>query len=142
MQDQKQKPRDYRSYAGIITEDTKEIDHGTIKPESNEPFISANKFFIPNRTSVRNQIPKPNRNNSFGVWEHTYFSHILELYNIFINETKSILKLNANSIDTLDNFCRFIRECSSGEISPYINELSPALENIYTEFLIKRNESV
>ena len=35
------------------------------------------------KPTVRNQVPKPNNNNSFGVWEHTYFKHVLELSDIF-----------------------------------------------------------
>ena len=44
------------------------------------------------------------------------------------------------SVDFLENFCIFLREYSSGKISPYIEELSERTQNLYMEFTIKRQE--
>jgi hypothetical protein len=91
-----------------------------------------------NKQTVRNQVPKPNNNISFGVWEHTYFKHVLDLNDIF-SEGVNKLDIDTNSFEFLSIFSNFIRQCSSGEISPYIEDLDSETNELYMEYTIKRN---
>lgn len=91
--------------------------------------------------SVRNRTSKPNQNVSYDTWEFTYFRHILKLRDIF---SKCVIELQIPGVDTrsadfFNIFGKFIRECSSGEISPYIEKLNEKEEKIYLEYIIKRN---
>ena len=94
------------------------------------------------RKSVRNQNPKPNQNVSYDTWEFTYFKHILALHDIFSGciDDLGIPGINTKSAGFLNIFANFIRDCSSGEVSPYIEELTEYESNIYLEYVIKRNE--
>ena len=92
-----------------------------------------------NRTTVRNQVPRPNNNVSFDVWEHTYFKNVLELSDIF-SEGANKLDIDTDSSNFLDIFSHFVRDCSSGEISPFIEELDPKTDEFYMEYTIKRND--
>ena len=78
-------------------------------------------------------------NGSYGVWEYTYFKHILDLHTIFSNGIRK-LGIETDTINFLDKFCYFIRESSSGKISPFIEILNDPTEELYSEFTIKRNE--
>lgn len=83
------------------------------------------------------------KESSYGVWEHIYFKHILDLYDIFCRYmTKLDISINTRSVEFLDNFCRFIRQNSSGEINLYVENLSEYVEKLYEQFTIKRNESI
>ena len=95
-----------------------------------------------NRMSVRNQAPAAYANNSYDAWEHTYFKHILDLHEIFMNDFRNlkIPDFDPCSASFLYTFGQFVRECSSGEISPYVDDLSEDLENFYCEYIIKRQE--
>ena len=89
---------------------------------------------------VRNQIPVV-KNSSGIVWEYTYFKHILELKKIFDTGIKKNKKnIDTQSIEFLSNFCIFLKAGSSGEISPYIENLDTYTENLFLIFTIKRNE--
>jgi hypothetical protein len=90
---------------------------------------------------------RPNRisktsNCSYDTWEFFYFKYILDLYEIFLNGMNQLnLGIDVNSIDTFDKFSKFIRQCSSGEISPYLESIeNTELESLYNEFTIKRNK--
>ena len=92
---------------------------------------------------VRNQVPKNNYNVSYSTWEISYFKYLIDLYNIFC---KGIEKLNIPYLDTtevFENFCYFIREASSGEISPYLDSIDNIdmneIEDVYYEYTIKRD---
>jgi hypothetical protein len=117
------------------------VDDYTKNPEYSSiviPIITS-RF----RPSVRNQVPKPNTNNSYDTWEFIYFQHILELHDIFadaINEL-GISRIDTKSADFLHVFGKFIRECSSGKISPHVEDLTERQEHMYIEYTIKRNES-
>jgi hypothetical protein len=102
------------------------------------PIPKLTKF----RRSVKNQIPLQQSNNSYSTWELTYFKHILEIHSIFANAIDELgfSHINTKSADFLHIFGKFIRKCSSGKISPYIEELTNEEEQIYLEYTIKRNE--
>uniref|UniRef100_A0A6C0JQQ1 Uncharacterized protein n=1 Tax=viral metagenome TaxID=1070528 RepID=A0A6C0JQQ1_9ZZZZ len=126
------------NYANVTKEDEPEKDV-VVNPEECEyrtifPKIPTYR----SKPTVRNQVPKPN-SNSFGVWEHTYFKHVLELSDIF-SEGANKLGIDTDSINFLDIFSNFVRDCSSGEISPFIEELDPKTDEFYLEYTIKRNE--
>lgn len=98
-------------------------------------------------TNIKTSVPKILKNikiyNGKDVWEYTYFQHILNLRKIFengINHLNINKRIETRSVDFLENFCIFIREYSSGKISPYIEHLSEKTQNLYTEFTIKRQE--
>lgn len=127
------------NYANVTKEDEPEKDV-VVNPEEREYRTIVPK--IPtyrSKPTVRNQVPKPNNSNSFGVWEHTYFKHVLELSDIF-SEGANKLGIDTDSINFLDIFSNFVRDCSSGEISPFIEELDPKTDEFYLEYTIKRNE--
>jgi len=94
------------------------------------------------RRSVKNQISLQHSNNSHSAWELTYFKHILEIHAIFANAIDKLgfSHINTKSADFLNIFSKFIRKCSSGKLSPYIEELTNEEEQIYLEYTIKRNE--
>ena len=131
------------NYASVTKEDEPEPEPKkdvVVNPEEREYRTIVPK--IPtyrSKPTVRNQVPKPNNNNSFGVWEHTYFKHVLELSDIF-SEGANKLGIDTDSINFLDIFSNFVRDCSSGEISPFIEELDPKTDEFYLEYTIKRNE--
>ena len=129
------------NYASVTKEDEPEPEKDVVvNPEEREYRTIVPK--IPtyrSKPTVRNQVPKPNNNNSFGVWEHTYFKHVLELSDIF-SEGANKLGIDTDSINFLDIFSNFVRDCSSGEISPFIEELDPKTDEFYLEYTIKRNE--
>jgi hypothetical protein len=123
----------------------------TNKPEdvnSNDTDHSTNVVFpIPKltkfRPSTKNQIPLRYSNSSYGTWEITYFKHLLNLCDIFTNAINEldIQYVDTKSADFLHVFGKFIRSCSSGKISPYMEDLNEKEEKIYIEYAIKRNES-
>ena len=95
------------------------------------------KIIIPNiprnRYSHRHQNSKINIQNSYNTWEFIYFNHLIELKSI-IDRYFSILDIDTNTYYFIDNFFQFIRECSSGEISNYIEPLNEDDEKLYYEF--------
>ena len=132
-----------RNYADII-----------LKPEHNENTICSDKItndtnnsvIIPiripsygKRQTVRNQVPKINKNVSYHLWEYTYFQHILDLKAIF-SKCSQMLDIDINTVNFLDIFSHFIRDNSSGHISPYIEHLNENSNHIYSNFTTLRNE--
>lgn len=95
------------------------------------------------RKIVRNQTPKPNYNVSHWSWELTYFRHILELHNIFSEGVKGLGfgDLGIHSFEFLNVFSNFIKDSSSGEISPFVDNVGTNgnLEDLYFEYMVKRN---
>lgn len=137
------------NYSELISslESNESNDNETIDNSHDTDNRSVNIINIPKvpgrlRKSVRNQNPRPNKNVSYDRWECTYFKHILALHDIF---TRCIDDLGIPGVDTksaefLNIFANFIRDCSSGEVSPYIEELTEYESNLYLEYMIKRNE--
>jgi hypothetical protein len=130
------------NYASVTKKDDQEAEeYKDVSTEEYEYKTIVTKIPQSSRTrpTVRNQTPRPNNNVSFGVWEHTYFKHVLELSDIFSEGVNNIV-VDTKSFKFLDIFSKFIRECSSGEISPYIEELDPTIDELYMEYTIKRND--
>lgn len=133
-----------KNYADIVKPDTKnETNNKIINRKEYTPFY---KFFnLPTKgKTVRNQIPK-NKSSSLGVWEYVYFKHILNLKKIFVDGIKNFKFPAPNNIETIssyffDNFSRFIKEYSSGEISPYIENLNEYEEEEYYKFTITKED--
>lgn len=133
-----------RNYANII-----------LKPEHNENTICSDEntndtnnsvvripIRIPSygkRQTVHNQIPKINKNVSYHLWEYTYFQHILDLKEIF-SKCSQMLDIDINTVNFLNTFSHFIRDNSSGHISPYIEHLNENSNHIYSNFTTLRNE--
>jgi len=121
-------------YCNIIKkteETTTDVDNITPERYSN--------MFIKRPDMTR--INKP----SYDVWEYTYFKHIIELKDIFVRNMekycdRSITHFIDSDNDFFDFFSNFIRDCSSGDISPYVEHLNNGEESLYFEFDIKRNE--
>lgn len=91
------------------------------------------------RQTARNQVPRPNNRVSYDVWERTYFKHILDLAEIFSFGAEK-LGIKTDTIAFLDVFSNFIRHCSSGEISPFIEDIDEQTDEFYFEYTIKRNK--
>lgn len=130
------------NYASVTKRDDNESnDEITVSPEEDEfkPIIPSIQRTNRRKHTVRNQVPRPNNNVSYDVWEQTYFKHVLELRDIF---SKGVDKLGieTSSINFIDIFSNFIRECSSGEISKYIEGFDDLTDELYMEYTIKRNE--
>ena len=132
------------NYASI-TKQVKEDEHDVEKNVDISPDKYGSRIIIhpiphPNKgkKTVRNQVQNPNNNVSFDTWEHIYFKHILDLNDIFSEGIEKI-GINTGSLNFLEVFSHFIRDCSSGEISPYIEDLDPEISEFYNEYTIKRN---
>ena len=99
------------------------------------------KFNVRPKLSVRKKVTKSS-NCSYDTWEFFYFKYIVDLYEIFLNGINQLdTGIDVNSVDTFDKFSKFIRKCSSGEISPYLETIeNSGLESMYNEFTIKRNK--
>ena len=126
--EQKFKP----DYANIIKRDN----------ESGEYFKSDDNGSITDYktiTGVFNKTTRSKNNVSYDVWKYTYFKHILDLSDIFSDGVKK-LGIETNNINFLDVFSEFIRQCSSGDISPFIENLDEKTEELYLENAIKRNK--
>jgi hypothetical protein len=125
-----------QNYASIL----KKCENTESKIISKSNIISSKTSTIPVITRREFQKTVRNRYNcSYGVWEYTYFKHILDLHTIFSNGIKK-LGIETDTINFLDKFCYFIRESSSGKISPFIEILNDPTVELYSEFTIKRNE--
>ena len=121
------------SYINVSTsEDIKRYEH------TNNLYT---KFNVRPKLSVRNKVTKSS-NCSYDTWEFFYFKYIVDLYEIFLNGINQLdTGIDVNSVDTFDKFSKFIRKCSSGEISPYLETIeNSGLESMYNEFTIKRNK--
>ena len=121
------------SYINVSTsEDIKRYEH------TNNLYT---KFNVRPKLSVRNKVTKSS-NCSYDTWEFFYFKYIVDLYEIFLNGINQLdTGIDVNSVDTFDKFSKFIRKCSSGEISPYLETIeNTGLESVYNEFTIKRNK--
>jgi hypothetical protein len=96
---------------------------------------------LPPRISLKNKF-KNSSNCSYDTWEFFYFKYIVDLYEIFLNGINQLdTNININTVNTFYKFSKFIRKCSSGEISPYLETIENTnLENLYNEFTIKRNK--
>jgi hypothetical protein len=139
----KKKKDEYKqpSYVDVSSnEQVKPVDTN-IFTESNRESLEKSRGKLLAKCHVRsNRIAKPS-NCSYDTWEFFYFKYILDLYEIFLNGVSQLnLGVDVNSIDTFDKFAKFIRKCSSGEISPYLETIeNTGLESLYNEFTIKRN---
>jgi hypothetical protein len=137
----------YSSIASNFSENKNNVEEYTCTNDTEyHPFPTILIRPLRTRPSVRGTNPKPNHNVSYDVWEYTYFKNIIELSDIFLKGFKQ-LGINTHTnmeyedyIDFLHLFGQFIRDCSSGEISPYIEELSSDTNDFYKHFTILRNE--
>ena len=134
-------------WSNIINKDT---EHITSNDESEytkiESDISRGNFLLNTqykKLCVRNQVPKNNYNVSYSTWEISYFKYLIDLYDIFC---EGIEKLNIPYLDTVEsfeNFCYFIRDVSSGEISPYLDSIDNTNHiDTYYEYIIKRDNPI
>ena len=135
---------DYRNYSTIVKSTLVPRDYTNTynKHDKNDNYISTYKFInLPSRRKlVRNQIPK-NRESSLDSWEYAYFKHIINLRHIFVEGIKKLkisTKIDTKYVDFFNNFSRFIKVYSSGEISPYLEELNEYEENMYFKYTIAK----
>lgn len=77
--------------------------------------------------------------SSYDAWEYSYFQYILDLHDIFTKNIDQFGIKGVNTANFIDVFSHFIYDCSSGEISPFLDKLPLHIENLYSEFDIKRN---
>jgi len=114
---------------------TEKSTHAVVFKQTLIPYTHINTHNNTQR-SVRNNTLFINNKNSYDTWEYAYMSHLLDLTHI-IKKYSDILKINTESCYFLENFCHFIRDCSTGEISKYIEPLNNLDEEFYFDF--KRN---
>jgi len=137
-------------WSNLITKDTDKNTNDDDEDENSkiESDIIRGNFLLNTKYKsknlcVRNQVPKNNYNASYSSWEISYFKYLIDLYNIFCEgmEELEIPYLDTNEV--FENFCYFIRDSSSGEISPYLdsidNNIMNNLEDTYYEYTIKRD---
>ena len=112
-----------------------------IKCDEQHTNNSRTKFNVRPKLAIRNKVTKSS-NCSYDTWEFFYFKYIVDLYEIFLNGINQLdTGIDVNSVDTFDKFSKFIRKCSTGEISPYLETIeNTGLESLYNEFTIKRNK--
>ena len=131
-----------RQYANILKKSETKSDICVNESVNFAKNVKYDKIFSPEfykrRSNFRNTVTK-NSNSSYGVWEYTYFQHIIDLSNIFKEYTKE-LDIKTDTFDFLDVFSKFIYKFSSGKINPYIELLTENTDNLYKEFTIKRNK--
>jgi hypothetical protein len=113
-----------------------------IREVSNELSVNTyTRSIIPISVSrkprVRRGKVRERCDDSYDVWECTYFKHLMELSKIF-EEGMKLLGVETSTVDFLSVFFRFIRDCSSGEINQYIEEFSPETEYEYSEYYLKK----
>tara|TARA_Y100000389_G_C17406434_1_gene488341 strand:- start:498 stop:1181 length:684 start_codon:yes stop_codon:yes gene_type:complete len=135
-------------WSNLINKDTdKNADDNTDENIKIESDVIRGNFLLntqykTQKFCVRNQVPKNNYNVSYSNWEISYFKYLIDLYNIFCEGMKKLEIPYLDTIEVFENFCYFIRDSSSGEISPYLdsidNNLINNLEDIYYEYTIKR----
>ena len=132
-----------RNYASIIKSQGLVSAMADTKIVTQDNISSYKIFLIPSnkRKLVRNQIPK-NKNSSLDTWEYEYFNHIIDLKKIFSEGIKKIkiFKIDTKSVEFFDNFSRFIKKYSSGEISPYLEKLNENTETIYNQYIITKTD--
>ena len=129
-----------RNYAGVIKPDAKS-DNANTKNITYVGSVSNYKFIHPyhRRKSIRNQLSK-DRNSSIEAWGYAYFKNILDLRRIFEEGIKNLknIRIDTTSIEFFDNFSRFIKEYSSGEISTYLEDLNEYEEDMYFKYIIAK----
>lgn len=136
----------YAIITSSFTENKNTIEEYT--HTNNTEYCPSSTILIPSlrtKPSVRGTKPKPNHNVSYGVWEYKYFKYIIDLSDIFLKGAKR-LGINTDMNDTeymdfLYVFGQFIRDCSSGEMSPFVEDPSAELNNFYIHYTILRNEN-
>jgi hypothetical protein len=80
--------------------------------------------------------------SNYVFWELTYYEHLLEMRDMYadvILRTNPDMKIQIYSPSFFKDFSRMIWENSSGEISPYVEDLTDAGENSYMNYRIKSN---
>ena len=133
-----EKQENTRDYSKIIKPDTI-LDISSCKDTKTDEDFKYDPFPILRRrmsNRVRNQIPR-NRTSSLEAWEYVYFSHIIDLRNIFLEGLEK-LEMTGDYLRSeifFDKFARFIKKNSSGEINRYIKELNEYEENMYFKYV-------
>lgn len=130
-----------KTFASIIKESISKSDEPEYKSKKNEEYTSArliNTNYKPK--CVRNYVPRKIVSGDYDEWERVYAEHLLELKKIFLRGYRKLINDDKINID-FEYFGSFIFFYSSKEISPYIEDLSPFIENKYIEYTIKRNNN-
>ena len=125
----------------------KQLPHDNVSTFNQHKYVNKSlakfhtKSKLSSQISVKNKF-KNSSNCSYDTWEFFYFKYIVDLYEIFLNGINQLdTNININTVNTFYKFSKFIRNCSSGEISPYLESIENTnLENLYNEFTIKRNK--
>lgn len=134
-------------FTSLFSSEKINVSDGTENMDENE----SNKSYmcvLPNlfqQKQVTNYTPPTNRGNNVSkeTWERYYLTHLLNMYDIFQSHIKKLnpyLYFELQYRDFFDNFSWFIRDCSSGYISPYLEQIDPKLEELYIEYLSDKND--
>ena len=94
------------------------------------------------RRCVTNYTP-PHGNSSHNAWERAYFTHLVELRNIFISGMSSFISPTdreyMRSTEFFENFSQFIYDSSSKYISPYMENMTEEQEDEYFKYTVMKN---
>lgn len=133
-------------WSNIINKDTEHITSNSENEYSKiESDIIRGNFLLKTQNKnfcVRNQVPRYNYNVSYSTWEMSYFKYLIDLYDIFCEGIKKLNIPYLETVESFENFCYFIRDVSSGEISPYLDSIDNTDDmDTYCEYIIKRDNS-
>ena len=98
-----------------------------IQPQ--EPISSKPERVVVDDEKPIYKPPHKRRNISYASWEYAYFPHLVNMY--------KIIGCDDEDARSMYNFFQFIYYVSSGKISSHLDK---AQEEIYSEYLIKRDE--
>ena len=134
------------SFASLFKSDDK-IDPNEFKTSADDKFDVGpiiTHTVRPKRRLCVNYIPPAGRRASYDTWVFSYFSHLVQMRDIFVGRMNHsdayVSKDWLYSFEFLEDFCQFMYEYSSGYVSPDPEEMNEGLCDYYHQFLIKRNE--
>lgn len=135
-------------WSNIINKDTEHItsnvesEYSKIEGDIIRGNFLLNTQYKNENLCVRNQVPRNNYNVSYSTWEISYFKYLIDLYDIFCEGIKKLNIPYLDTVESFENFCYFIRDVSSGEISPYLDSIENTdVMDTYYEYIIKRDNS-
>lgn len=82
------------------------------------------------------------RDNNYDRWERAYFQYLIHIRNIIAESFPPEYSDELYSIKFFYRLGRLIWARSSREISAYLDENSPEIENYYQEYIIKRRRLI
>ena len=86
------------------------------------------------------RLPRPNDN--YDRWERSYFQYLITIRNLIADSFPPEYAEKLYSIKFFNRLARLIHSRSSKEISSYLDENSPEMEQYYQEYIIKKRRLI